>query len=111
MQFLKALFGGGGSGNSGAGEGAIWLYVRPKGCDEVVRVRLHLSNDVSPNDDYSGYFAHKVIRGEKCRQNVEIDLHFSGNRQLTDSQITGGEFTDQAAYNAYRATLDEGAAP
>jgi hypothetical protein len=43
MQFLKSLFGGGGSGLSSSPSGdsdGLYMYVQGTGCDEVVRVSI-----------------------------------------------------------------------
>ena len=49
MDFLKRLFGGGGA--SGEDSAGLYYYVKPKGCDEVVRVRINRNNDLSLDDD------------------------------------------------------------
>ena len=45
----------------------------------------------------------KVIVGEKSFDRIEAHLTFDNKRQLSGSQIYGGELVDEAAYEAYRA--------
>ena len=87
MDFLKKLFIGGGSASSGDAKG-MYYYVKPKGCDEVVRVRIDRNNDPSLRDDGKTYWVHKVVMGNKCFHRAELDLYFSASRQLTNTEVT-----------------------
>jgi hypothetical protein len=104
MDFFKKLFGGGdskaGSRGFGGDPDGMYYYVQPRGCDEVVRVRVHRYNDLSERDE-GGYWAHKVIRGTKCPQNVELDLYYDTNRKLTNHTVANGALVDAAAYEAW----------
>jgi hypothetical protein len=102
MDLLKRLFGGGGSRPSSDAAG-MYYYVRPRGCEEVVRVRIDRNNDLSMSDDGGSYWVHKVVRGVKCRENVELDLFFDANRRLTDTQVKNGELVNEDAYRAWSA--------
>lgn len=111
MDFLKKLFGGGGSsGQSGgtvAGDRAgLYFYVQPNGCDEVVRLRVDRNNDLSRTDDDKSYWTRKGVRGVKCRQNVEVELYFDMSHRLINSELKGGVLVDVAAYNAWLAQQD-----
>lgn len=114
MDFFKRLFGGGGDQSSAgvAGDRAgMYFYVRPNGCDEVVRVRIDRNNDLSLADDNTGYWVRKHVRGEACRQPVELELHFDSNRRLTNSSAEGGTLVEQAEYDAWteqQATASDG---
>ncbi|MBW4438099.1 MAG: hypothetical protein KME04_13235 [Pleurocapsa minor GSE-CHR-MK-17-07R] len=110
MSFLKktidfltgGLLGGKGGGAQVPGDRAgLYLYVRPNGCEEVVRLRINLANDLSEADEGPGLFVHKVVRGVKCRQNVEVDLIFDDKRRLLEQHITDGAFVDAAAWEAW----------
>jgi hypothetical protein len=107
MEILKKLFGGGGGSSSGgsvAGDRVgLYYYVRPNGCEEVVRVRVDRNNDLSLTDDSKGYWVRKGVRGVKCRQNVELELYYDSNRRLVNSELKGGELVDEAAYDAWMA--------
>jgi hypothetical protein len=108
MQFLKNLFGGGGGGGlastpSGDSDG-LYMYVQATGCDEVVRVRINLRNDLSETDDGKGYWVHKLARGQKCPRNIDITVHFSQSRNIVDREIDGGKYVDEATYRAWIAS-------
>lgn len=100
MNFFKRLFGGVGSG----GDDGLYLYIRPDRCDEIVRLRINVMNDLSYTDDQKGLFAHKVVRGTKCFTPVEVDLHFNLQRKLVDTQITGGTIVTEADWQAWQAS-------
>lgn len=109
MQFLKNLFGGGGSGLSSSPSGdsdGLYMYVQGTGCDEVVRVRINLRNDLSETDDGKGYFVHKLARGQKCPRNVDVTVHFDLRRNIIEREIDGGQYVDEAAYQAWMASQE-----
>jgi hypothetical protein len=105
MEFLKKIFGGSGGGSSGTSgdPNGIYFYVKPHGCDEVIRVRVDRNNDLSLSDDGSTYFTHKYARGTKCRQAVEMTLYFSMERQFVNSDIDKGALVEKADYDAWIA--------
>lgn len=98
MNFLSRLFGGG-PRPSGDADG-LYYYVRPDGCDEVVRVRVHRYNDLSEHDD-GGLWVHKSVRGVKCFTPVELDLYFTTDRKFSRADIKGGTLVDAAAWQAF----------
>jgi hypothetical protein len=98
MNFLKDLFGklfGGGGQNSGP---ELYVYIRPKMCREIVRVRINLYNDLSQTDDESGYIVRKEARGNRCPFPAEFTLHFDRNRNVTEREIENGEFATEENY-------------
>jgi len=100
--FLKKLLGGGARGEAGDAYG-LYFYIRSKQTGEVLRLRLHRGNDLSPNDNYDGFFVHKVLVGTRSFDRIEADLSFDKHYKLIDSTISGGELVDRAAYDAYQA--------
>jgi hypothetical protein len=104
MNFLKNLFGSQGANREEGGGSAMFFYVRPARCDDVVRVRVDLNNDLSLNDDSSGYWIRKVIASSnyKCGR-AELTLYFDINRKLLKSEISGGELVNREAYDHWRA--------
>ena|SRR5258706_2143368 len=82
-----------------SGDIGIYYYMRCNRCGEVIRVRLNPMNDLSHSEDGKGYFAHKVIVGQRCYNRIEADFEFDSNRKLSDKNITGGTLVDQAAYD------------
>lgn len=104
MNFLKNLFGGGGGKQSS--DVGIYVYVRPRGCEEVIQIRLNPNNDLSRNED-GKLFVRKIARGSyRCFNPIEMTLYFNDNRQLVSHEIDrAGEVVDEAAYNAWQETL------
>lgn len=100
MNFLKKLLGDGGSRD----DRGMYLYVHPHRCDDVLRVRIDMSNDLSQRDDGSGYWVRKLASSSnyKCNQ-VELTLYFDSNRRLVDQEIQGGKLAEQAEYDAWVA--------
>lgn len=94
MNFLKKLFSGGGqSSNDG-----YYVYVKPKMCQEIVEVRINMKNDLSPTEDYNGYWVRKVASATRCPFQAEITLHFDKSRNLLDREIENGEFVTEVDY-------------
>jgi hypothetical protein len=108
MDFLRRLFGGAvGSSTQSSVSGdpdGLYFYVQPRGCDEIVRVRINRMNDLSLNEQGDRYWVHKLARGVRCRENVEIDFYFDMNRRLVEHQIKNGTLVDQATYDAWMAS-------
>lgn len=103
MEILKKLFGGMGS----PGDPGLYYYVRPQGSEEVVRVRINRNNDLSLADDGKTFWVHKVVMGTTSFQRVELDLFFDKNRQLTDSDVSGGDLVKKADYDNWMADAGE----
>lgn len=105
MSLLKRLFGGGSRRSTGGYRSAddryaLYLYVRPKRCDEVVQVRVNLMNDLSAADQGDGYFTRKMVSATRCPFQAELSLHFDRNKKLVSSDITNGEIVDEDAFIA-----------
>lgn len=101
LQFLGRLFGGGAAASSGStGDVGIYYYIRCDRCGEVIQVRINPHNDLSQNDDGSGFFVRKTIVGNRCYSRIEAELLYDRNRNLADSVIGGGTLTDREAYEA-----------
>lgn len=104
MELLKKLFGGGGGAARVSGDSdGLYYFVRPNGCEEVVRVRVNRYNDLSLQDDGKTLWAHKSVRGVKCRQPVELDLYYDSNRKLINSEVSGGALVTEADYDEWTA--------
>ncbi len=104
MEILKKLFGGmGGS----PGDAGLYYYVRPKGSEEVVRVRINRNNDLSLADDGKTFWVHKMVMGTTSFQRVELDLYFNQNRQLTNSEVSGGDLVKKEDFDAWELAHGE----
>ena len=103
MNIFKKLFGGG--GDSSADKSGLYFYVQPKGCKEVVRVRIDRNNDLSQSDE-GGYFVRKSVRGVdyKCNRTAELELTFDDQRRLQQSDVSGGALVTEADYQAWLAS-------
>jgi hypothetical protein len=100
MDFLRKLFGGAASG--GQNDRGVYFYVQPKGCDEVVRVRVDPHNDLSANEEESGYWVRKQVRGTsyKCMA-VELTLYFDERRSLQNQEVKGGALVTEKDYQGW----------
>lgn len=80
-------------------QAGYWVYLRCNKCDELLRVRINLNNDLSIiYDDPRGliYFTRKTIVGNRgCFQRIGIELTFNHKRKLIDRQISGGDFIER----------------
>lgn len=101
MNLLKRLFGGRSSFGTGS-DPALYVYVQPRGCDEVVRVRINVINELSPNEDFSGFFIQKTVTGTTCFQRAELLLTFDRDKRLIEQQVLDGTLVDAAAYAAWQ---------
>ena len=91
---MKSLF----SAGSGQSNDAYYIYVQPKMCQEIVEVRINMKNDLSPTEDYSGYWVRKVASATRCPFQAEMTLYFDKSRKLLSREIENGEFVTQEAY-------------
>ena len=84
----------------------LYFYIRPTGCDEVVRIRVDKRNEPSLMDDNKTYFVHKVAQGTdyKCNRSAELNLTLDSNRRILSKEITGGELVTEAEYEAWLAS-------
>jgi hypothetical protein len=107
MEFFKKLFGSG-PRSGGADRVGLYFYIKPTGCDEIVRVRIDSNNDPSMADDNSTYFVHKTVRGTtyKCTRSAELELSFDSSRRLQNTEVTGGTLVTKEDYDAWVAAQE-----
>ena len=98
MNIFKWLFGG----NKGDGRN-FYVYVRPKKCDKIVKVRVDLHSELSMNDDGKGYFTRKLVHATRCPFQAEIVLKFNKRRKPAEHEITNGEFVSEEEYEQWLA--------
>ncbi len=77
------------------------IYVKCKRCGEMIRGRVDLWNEISP--DYEGgtmsYHCRKVLMGSgTCFQQIEVVLRYDSNRKLVDEEVIGGEAITQEEF-------------
>ncbi len=100
---LRGLFGG----ESGAERDgrALWLYVRPHRCDDVLRIRIDMMNDLSQRDDGEGYHVRKLASSANYRCNqVELELVFDRRRRIEGREARGGVFVEREDWEAWQAS-------
>lgn len=104
MNFLKKLSRAFSGAPSNAQDIGYYYYFQCRRCGEVLRVRINPNNDLSANDDNTGYFVYKTLVGSRgCFNRIEVELYFDSNRKLTKQGILGGTQSDKAAFDAYEA--------
>ena len=88
MDFLKSLF----SSTPAKPDKHFYTFnVKCKRCGEIIEGRVDLDNDLSLNDDGNGYFARKLLMGgNRCFQQIEVELNFDSTRQIQEKNIAGG---------------------
>ncbi len=92
MGFLKNLFGG----TRAQPEKHYYTFkVKCRRCGEIIEGRVDLDNDLSLNDAGDGYIVRKgLIGGNRCFQQIEVEMNFTSTRELIDQQIQGGTFVE-----------------
>ena len=102
MSFLKKIASA--LSPKGADErGVLWVYVRCDKCGEVLKTRLDLRHDLTPNYSAEGrvasYSSRKVLIGsQRCFEPIEVKLTFDPQRQVISREITGGQFISKEDY-------------
>jgi len=92
MGFLKKLFGGGATSSS---SDFYSFNVRCDRCGEIIKGRVNLNNELTPDYEGEGYHARKVLMGSgHCFQQIEVNLHFGADKQLQEQEINGGTFVE-----------------
>ena len=124
---LKSMLGLGGGASSSPDRGLYW-YVRCNRCQDVVRVRINMANEVSELDDGTDeeedggivatnpaarYVVVKGVVDSKCYRSMRLTVLFDGRKRELESSVEGGgEVVDQAAWEASQASKQRsGASP
>ncbi len=92
-----------GNPNSGGNSGdvGIYHYIKLKRTGRVVKVRVNRNNDLTQEDEGSGFFATKVVAFSYDR--AEVTFHYDSNKRLVNSEIEGGTLVDEDAYEEDQA--------
>lgn len=102
MSFLKKIASA--LSPKGAGEGEVlWVYARCDKCGEVVKTRIDLRHDLTPNYSAEGrvadYGLRKVLIGsQRCFEPIEVELAFDLQRRVISREIIGGQFVSKEEY-------------
>jgi hypothetical protein len=123
---LKSIFGFGGGGASGTVDRGLYRYVRCNRCQDVVRVRINMANEVSeisdepdedagisrPSNPNARYVITKGVVDSKCFRPMRLTIFFDGRRREIDSEVSGdGEVVDEAAWEAVQASRQPPGSP
>jgi len=106
---LKSALGLGGGGSVDRG---LYLYVRCDRCQDIVRVRINLANDlqqefVENSDDVAGYSLTKGIVDSKCFRPMTLTMRFDRRRNELERSVEGGTLVDQEAWETLRASRQQ----
>lgn len=93
---LEKVFGAGGA----QGDNGIYVYVRLQKTGEIVELRLIPRQELVPDYKNGGFFSHKVITGPRTLARADAVLRFDEQRRFTTADISGGELSDRAAFEA-----------
>ncbi len=85
------------------GDIGMYYYVKARRSGEVIRIRINPNNDLSLNDEDSGYFVRKVAVGTRSFERVELEVSYDKNRNVINAEVQGGTLVDRAAYDADQA--------
>jgi hypothetical protein len=99
MDFFRRLFASKPSKPRG-----LYLYIKPKACNEIIEVRIDTMNELSRSDDESGFFVRKLARGNRCPFTVEIEVSLDSNHKVVEKQIINGTEVTEAEYQAFVAS-------
>jgi hypothetical protein len=92
MGFFKKLLGG---GPAPIKSSFYEFSVACNRCGEVIEGKVNLNNDLSMEDDGTGYYVRKVVMGSgHCFQSIEVELHFDADRKLIEKKAEGGKFIE-----------------
>ena len=96
MGFLKKLFSGG--PKEYVDNDGVYFYVKCNNCGVIVKVRASRQNDLSRTD--GGFVWHKTIVDNRCFRRMQTVVYFDGRYNVTNTEITGGEYVTEAEYTA-----------
>jgi len=101
LKRIKDLFGG--AWGSLGEPNVHYEYVRCARCGEPIRVRVNVSNELSPQygEGEGAYYVRKGVVGSGenlCFQTIELELYFDSSKRLLSRDISGGEFIARETY-------------
>jgi hypothetical protein len=78
----------------------LWFFVQCDTCNEIIKGRMDIQNDLSPvyseGDNGLHYYCRKVIVGSnRCFRPIEVEYRFDSNRKFIDRHIQGGGFVSE----------------
>ena len=103
MSFFRRLFGGNKAEDKNAyrDPDGIYFYVACDRCQTCVRVRVDKRHDL--NDENGVYRWQKTIVDNRCFQRMTTVVEFDRGYNVVTSEIEGGHYVSEAAYNSFLA--------
>ncbi len=83
----------------------VRVYQRPRQAspnDEIVKIRVHPTNDISKTDD-GQRFVRKTVVGSKTFRRAEATLYLNAQNRLIDHHIENGELAGREEYEVFLA--------
>ena len=106
MGFLKNLFGGGKKPGEGGKKSnkyvdtrGVYFFVRCDNCGTISRLRADKEYDLIREGD--GFVWHKTIVDSRCFRPMPTVVTLDKAYQISNAEITGGQFVSEGEYNAW----------
>ena len=93
MKWLKQLL----QRSAAASDSGLWYAVQCNRCRSIVRVRIDARNDLSLDDDHTGYLVRKTVVDDRCFSRLELLVTFDLQRRQTSASVTGGTLVQEEA--------------
>jgi len=111
LDALKSALGFGGGAGGGVDRG-LYLYIRCNRCQDVVRVRLNMANDllqefVENSDDVAGYSVTKGVVDSKCFRPMTLTMRFDNRRRELERSVEGGQLVEREDWEAVRTARQQ----
>jgi hypothetical protein len=73
---------------------ALYFYVKCSTCDEKIRVRVDMYNDLAQefdeNDRTSGYTLDKDVLGNQCFRMMHLHVTFDSSKRILEKSVENG---------------------
>ena len=104
MGFLKNLFGGK-KDKEYVDKTGIYFYAQCGNCGSGVKVRADKNHDLMKEG--RGYVWHKTFVDARCFRRMQAVVYLDERFEVSNSELSGGEFISAAEYEALQAAKPE----
>lgn len=73
----------------------IYLRIQCRRCGTIVPIRIDPRNELSLNDEETGYLVRKVVVDDRCYSRIEVCLTFDLKRHQTSATVEGGSLAQE----------------
>lgn len=94
MNFLRNLFGG----QAADPDRGVYIYVKPKMCQEILEIRIDTLNELSAMEDEDAYIVRKLTKAVRCPFATEVLAKFDNKRRLISTDVKNGEIVSKEDY-------------